>query len=91
MLTCQQLVQQQASDYLDNQLSLRARAAVLLHLLLCGNCRLFINQFRQLRRVILNRPPAPVDELTVQRLSGQLHHLHAHPNHDAAEKNFPQV
>jgi hypothetical protein len=84
MLTCRELVQQHSSDYIDKQLALRERAAVLFHLLLCGNCRLFIRQLRLLGGVLLARPPQPLDESTVQRLSGQLHALHAGSNRDSS-------
>jgi len=79
MLTCRELVQTQASDYIDKQLSFRKRAAIMIHLLMCGDCRLFVTQFRQLGRVIMNRPLARVDELTVKRVSERLHFIHTHP------------
>jgi hypothetical protein len=45
MLKCRDLAHL-ASDYVEHQLSFRARLALALHLLVCGKCRTFIQQLR---------------------------------------------
>jgi hypothetical protein len=79
MLTCRELVQQEASDYIDQQLSWRRRVGVALHLLMCGNCRQFLRQFKQLSEIVRRQPPEPVDDAKVQLLANRLHYLHNHP------------
>lgn len=77
MLTCRDLAQRHASDYLDRRLGWRARAEVRFHLLLCDNCRRFLAQLRRVRAVLLHRaatPPAPsADDGALQALAEQLH------------------
>lgn len=49
-----------ASDYVDGRLRWRKRLAVIFHLIMCPNCRRFINNFRAVVRVILGHaPPEP--------------------------------
>jgi predicted anti-sigma-YlaC factor YlaD len=43
MLTCRELTET-ATDYLDGTLSLRRRAAVKFHLLMCKHCRSYVDQ-----------------------------------------------
>jgi hypothetical protein len=76
VLTCREMAQQQASDYLDKQLTVRQRIGFRLHLLLCRNCRHFMRQFRQVRRVLLAHEPEPVDEAIVEPTAEQLLRLH---------------
>lgn len=45
MLKCRQ-VSEQASDYIDRQQTPMQRAGFLLHLLMCGHCRAFIQQLK---------------------------------------------
>ena len=80
MLTCRDIAQQKASDYLEQQLSLRERAGFYLHLFLCGPCRRFIRQLRLLRGV-LARHETPVDEQTVQAVAARLHEAHRQHSH----------
>ncbi len=47
MLTCQE-VTAKASLMVDGQLGFRERIAVLLHLMMCANCRRFTRQFKAL-------------------------------------------
>ena len=72
MLSCKTLAQQHASDYLDHQLTHRLRFSVRLHLMLCGNCRRFINQLNLLREVLRRNPP-PIDETQIQATAAKLH------------------
>ena len=55
MLSCKELVAQ-SSDFLDRQMSLRARLAVRMHLAMCHNCRRFIKQMR-LSQAVLRKLP----------------------------------
>jgi len=80
MLTCRDIAQLKASDYLEQQLSLRERADFYLHLFLCGPCRRFIRQMKLLRGV-LARHETPVDEQTVQAVASRLHEAHQHRGH----------
>ena len=86
MLTCRELAQEQASDYIDHQLTLRQRMGVYLHLLLCEHCRIFIKQFRQLSQILKRRPPESVDEQSIQALAGHLHHLHSQQHSEGMKK-----
>lgn len=45
MLKCRQITEQ-ASHYVDGELSLRGRLQYRLHLLMCHQCRTFIHNFR---------------------------------------------
>jgi hypothetical protein len=45
MLKCRDIARQ-ASDYLDHNQSFRQRLDVMLHLLICGNCRAFLKHLR---------------------------------------------
>jgi hypothetical protein len=63
-----------ASDYLDHQMSFRARLILALHLLVCGHCRAFIHQLRLALRSYpgLQRPALP--EAQAQALTAQVLH-----------------
>ncbi len=50
MLNCKTLAQRHASDYLDQQLTMRQHLGVRVHLLLCKICRRFIDQLRLVRK-----------------------------------------
>lgn len=62
MLTCKELVAH-SSDYLDDQLTLRQRLAVRVHLAMCGNCRRFIRQMKLTQAVIRQMPEDELPEL----------------------------
>ena len=47
MLTCQEATAK-ASLMVDGELGFRDRIAVLMHLMMCANCRLFARQFKAL-------------------------------------------
>jgi hypothetical protein len=78
MLTCRELVQLHASDYLDRQLNWRQRAGVRFHLLICEQCRRFIRQLHLVRGVLALRPEATPAEAEVSALAARLHHQHLH-------------
>lgn len=87
MLTCKQLAQQQASDYLDGNLTPSQRFGVRVHLALCSHCRRFMRQLRLTRKVLANRP-LPVDDTVSRELVARL----MDARHDApglVEKKHP--
>ncbi len=58
MISCRE-VSEKASAVIDGQLPSRQRLPIILHLLMCRNCRRFMVQFRVLVDG-LRRPPKPV-------------------------------
>ena len=75
MLTCRELAHRHASDYLDGQLGWRARLGVRYHLFICEHCRRFLAQFRKVRTLLRDKPPAgnaPEQQDAQQALAGQL-------------------
>ncbi len=78
MLTCRELVQARASDYLDGQLNWRQRIGVRFHLLLCDHCRRFVRQLALVRKVLVRRPERPVAEADVTALAERLYRQHRH-------------
>ena len=79
MLNCKTLVQQHASDYLEQQLTFRQRISVRVHLVLCKNCRRFVSQLKVVRSVLLRSPP-PLEETQVQSIAVKLHSAHHQQN-----------
>ena len=78
MLTCRELVQNHASDWLDNQLNWRQRIGVRFHLLICDHCRRFIRQLELVRGVLARQPELPPEEAEITALAEHLHHMHYH-------------
>jgi len=76
MLTCRDLAQTLASDYLDDQLSWRQRLGVRFHLLICEHCRRFVHQLALVRGLLARRPEPPPAESEVKALAGRLYHQH---------------
>ena len=72
MLTCKELAQLHASDYLDNRLTGWQRFNVRLHLAMCSHCRRFMRQMKLVRKVLSHKPEKPLEENRVQELAGQL-------------------
>ncbi|MCJ8170149.1 zf-HC2 domain-containing protein [Atopomonas sediminilitoris] len=60
MLSCRELAEQ-ASQYLDKDLSLSQQLSVRMHLLMCRHCRRFIHQLR-LGQQVIRQYPEPLDE-----------------------------
>lgn len=66
LISCRDLAER-ASDYLDRDLPLRSRLQVRLHLLLCENCRRYLDQLRatvDLVRRSLGQAAMPADSET---------------------------
>jgi len=78
MLTCRELVQSRASDYLDSQLNWRARAGVRFHLLICDQCRRFMHQLALVRSLLAGRPEPEPEETEVRSLAERLYREHRH-------------
>jgi len=79
MLSCRDLANRVASDYIDKQLGVRERLAVWLHLKLCENCRRFIRRLKQVRALLALRPGArpplgtpAADDVAGRHLAGRL-------------------
>lgn len=78
MLSCRDLANRVASDYIDEQLGWRARLGVRWHLAVCDNCRRFISQMKQVRAVIRARGEASsYDTTNDEQLRELATHLHA--------------
>jgi predicted anti-sigma-YlaC factor YlaD len=73
MLTCRDLAQTLASDYLDDQLAWRQRVGVRFHLLICNHCRRFIRQLTLVRSLLVRRPERPPPESEVKELAERLY------------------
>jgi len=79
MLNCKTLAQRHASDYLDQQLTIRQHFGVRVHLMLCRNCRRFVDQLRLVRKVLRHRPPA-LAETEVETIAAKLYDTHHEKN-----------
>ncbi len=79
MLNCKALAQLHASDFLDRELTPRQRFGVHVHLILCKNCRRFINQLQVVRSVLRHTPP-PLEANLVQSIAARLHSAHLEQN-----------
>jgi len=77
MLSCRDLANKVASNYVDGQLRWHKRLTVRLHLAICDNCRRFINQLKLVRRVIRQHEPTPSDTAADAQLQQLAAHLHA--------------
>ena len=78
MLTCRELVQSRASDYLDSQLNWRARAGVRFHLLICHHCRRFMHQLARVRGLLAAWPEPVPGETEVRSLAERLYREYQH-------------
>jgi predicted anti-sigma-YlaC factor YlaD len=63
MLKCRD-VAEQASGYIDHELSWRGRLAVRLHLLMCRACREYVRQLSLVARTLRH---LPADDVTSER------------------------
>ena len=79
MLKCREIATQ-ASDYLDDNQTLRQRLAVAVHLLICGQCRAFIRQLRLALVYYRRVPQQALDDAEAaaitQRVLGKTHRHH---------------
>jgi hypothetical protein len=71
MLKCHD-VAHLASDYLDHQMSLRARLSLMLHLLMCGHCSAFVRQLRLALAIYPGLKPAPLSEERARGVTAQV-------------------
>ncbi len=71
MLTCSE-VAAQASNFLDQEMTVSQRAAFRLHLMYCSNCRRFVRQLKLLQQSIQLRPVAQPSEDQVTRWMQQV-------------------
>ncbi len=73
MLSCRELTEQHASDYVDGRLPWRRRLSVRLHLAMCGACRRFLAQLRLVKIVLRNKPEIALPEADAAPLADKLH------------------
>ena len=73
MFSCKD-VHDKASHYLDEDMGLLARIGILMHLLMCGQCRLFVKQLKlTVATVSLMKITTPESELA--ELAQRLHYI----------------
>lgn len=82
MLSCRELAQQQASDFLEQRLGWRQRLQFRIHLSMCRNCRRFVQQLRRVRSFLGQTPAAVENETTVLALADRLHSLYQQQQSD---------
>jgi predicted anti-sigma-YlaC factor YlaD len=85
MLSCKAFAQHLASDYLDQQLTVRQQFGVRMHLMICRNCRRFVQQLKMVRDVLRISPPRTI-ETQVQATAAKLHRAY-----HAENKSFPPL
>jgi anti-sigma factor RsiW len=73
MLSCRELTEHHASDYVDGRLPWRRRLSVGFHLAICGACRRFMAQLRLVKTVLRNKPETPMPEAEAAPLADKLH------------------
>jgi anti-sigma factor RsiW len=73
MLSCRELHQQHASNYLDGYLPWHKRLAVDTHLALCSACRRFLRQLRLVKAVLREQPDAALADSEARPLAASLH------------------
>lgn len=71
MLTCSE-VAAQASNFLDQDMTVSQRAGFRLHLMYCRNCRRFVHQLELLKQSVQLRPIAKPSEDQVTRWMQQV-------------------
>lgn len=72
MLSCRELNEHHASDYVDGRLSLRARLSVRMHLAVCSHCRRFMHQLRLVKAVMRRKPDATLPDSEAKPLAARL-------------------
>lgn len=73
MLSCRELHQQHASNYVDGYLPWRKRLAVGMHLAMCSACRRFMRQLRLVKAVLREKPDATLADSEAKPLAARLH------------------
>lgn len=64
MFSCKD-IHNRASQFIDGETSMLTKAGVLMHILMCGNCRLFI---KQLRLTVTSVKQLPCEHHSAQNL-----------------------
>jgi len=77
MLSCHDLANKVASNYVDGQLRWHERLTVRFHLAICDNCRRFIKQLKLVRTIIRKHERTPSDAIADDQLQQLAAHLHA--------------
>jgi len=79
MLSCKELAQQHAGDYIDGHLRGQLKWSVRLHLVLCGHCRRFIKQLKIVKVLLKNTSVySDVDESEIKQQADKLQKFHIH-------------
>jgi len=73
MLSCRELHQQHASNYLDGYLPWRKRLVVATHLAMCSACRRFMHQLKLVKAVLRERPDTALPDSEAKPLAARLH------------------
>ncbi len=71
MLKCSDVVEQ-ASDYLEHELTFQRRFQYRAHLFICRHCRLFSRQFSAAVAMTRRLPEPPVSQHVIDRVKRQL-------------------
>lgn len=61
MLKCRDIAEQ-SSEFVDQNLSLKEKFSYYLHLMMCGNCRRYIQQFRLMIQHSKDLQPPPLSD-----------------------------
>ena len=92
MLSCKELAQQFASDYIDENVSASQKRQIRFHLLICGHCRRFIKKMKISKQVLGHAGRSAItmknlDETTVQALANDLRdaYISQIPSEDSSE------
>jgi anti-sigma factor RsiW len=85
MLSCRELHQQQASNYLDGYLPWRKRLAVGTHLALCSACRRFLRQLRLVKAVLREQPDAALADSEARPLAARLYTVFRHQQKNTSD------
>lgn len=88
MLQCKDIVNE-ANDYLDGQLPFMRRIGLFLHLIVCGCCRVYLQQMRETIRTmhILKATAQQQTPKEVSDLAESLRQLHAASHSDCSHKH----
>lgn len=65
MLKCKDIAEQ-SSDFVDQRLSFRQKLGYNMHILMCGNCRRYIQQFRTMLKKARTLRKAPLTDSQAQ-------------------------
>ncbi|NRB37436.1 MAG: anti-sigma factor [Pseudomonadales bacterium] len=71
MLKCKDIAEQ-SSEFVDQQFSMKQKAAYFFHLLMCGQCRRYIQQFRLMIKQSKNLQQKPISDETAEKILQQV-------------------